>query len=182
MKIRPVGDKTFRSPSAAAIERLKRDVRRGIMNWITDYVRHRVRDENLQKGRVPIEGYSTKPLVIPWKGTLKPHRAPRGGKSLGTRGMYFPSGYQEYRLNLGLGTAFSFYNTGDAWRDWKTLLYGDESTPGQIGWTKPENAIAASAAEEKRPDLFFVDESELTVLHTKVVDLINLTFFGSQKP
>lgn len=182
LTIKYIGDSKFKSPTDAALNRLKAGIRRGILNWITDYVRHRVRDEHLQKGRTPIEGYSTNPLVIPWKGTLKPHRRPKGGQPLGTRGMYFPGGYLEYRTKLGLSTEFSFYNTGDAWRDWKVLLYGDESTPGQIGWTKPENAIAASASEEKRPDLFFVDENELSVLHIKVVDQINQTFFGTQMP
>lgn len=169
-------------PTDAQIRTLKTKLRKSMMDWIVEYVRHRVRDQGLQRGRVPILGYSTNPLVIPWKGTLKPIRAPRGGKPLGKRGMFFQGGYAEYRQKLGLSQAFSFYNTGDAWRDWKVLVYGGEGTAGEIGWTKPQNAIAASASEEERPDLFFVDEHELSMVHTKVIEQINATFFGATTP
>ena len=170
------------SPTDAGLRTLKVNIRRSMMDWITEYVRHRVRDQGLQKGRVPIMGYSTNPLVIPWKGTLKPIRRPRGGKNLGTRGMFFQGGYAEYRSKAGLGAAFSFYNTGDAWRDWKTLVYGSEGSAGEIGWSKSENAIAAAASEKDRPDLFFVDEHELSMVHTKVIEQINTTFFGATTP
>mgnify|MGYP006921285448 CR=1 FL=1 len=169
-------------PTEAQLRSLKSRIRKSMMDWIVEYVRHRVRDQGLQKGRVPIMGYSTNPLVIPWKGTLKPIKRPRGGKNLGTRGMFFQGGYAEYRSKVGLSDAFTFYNTGDAWRDWQVLVYGDEGKAGEIGWSKPANAIAASASEEKRPDLFFVDEHELSMVHTKVIEQINTTFFGATTP
>lgn len=146
------------------------------------YVRHRVRDENLQMGRAPIKGYSTQPLDIPYAGEVKAHRRPRGGKPIGSWGQFFPGGYAEYREKVGLSSAFSFYNTGDAWRDWKALSYGDDTSAGEIGFTKEENAMAASASEQERPNLFFIDNNELSMVDTRVIELLNQTFFGAQTP
>lgn len=172
----------FATPNAVQVNSLKDRLRRTVIDWLVLYVRHRVRDENLQKGRAPILGYSTNPIVIPYVGNPKAHRRPRGGVAMGKRGQFFEGGYAEYREKVGLGSAFQFYNTGDAWRDWKALSYGSNSTPGEIGFTKQVNAMAASAAEEKRPELFFVDERELSMVHLKVVEQINATFFGASTP
>lgn len=172
----------FRVPTQSQVDRLKANLRRAVIDWIVTYVRHRVRDDNLQMGRRPIQGYSTNPIVIPYKGTIKAHRRPRGGTPVGKRGQFFAGGYAEYREKAGLGLAFQFYNTGDAWRDWKALSYGSEGAAGEIGFSKQENAIAASKSEEDRPDLFFVDEHELSMVHTKVIEQINSTFFGASTP
>lgn len=183
IKITPVrGETKFRSPTPAQIERLKSGLRRSILDWLTNYVRHRVRDDNLQRGRAPIKGYSTNPIVIPHTGTLKPHRRPKGGIPRGKKGQFFPGGYLEYREKVGLSSAFSFYNTGDAWRDWRVLAYGTDISPGEIGFTKQENAYAAAQSENERPDLFLIDEQELSMVHIKVIEQINSTFFGASTP
>lgn len=180
--IKVEGPRTFTIVTDAQVQALKARIRKTIMDGVTIYVRHRVRDQNLQRGRTSILGYSEQPITIAWKGDLKPYRRPRGGYSMGKNGMFFPGGYLEYRQKAGLGSAFSFYNTGDAWRDWKVLAYGSEGTDGQIGFTKTENAIAAGKAEATRPDLFSIDEHELDVVNARVIEQINATFFGSQNP
>lgn len=177
IKVTQEGAKWFHSPTEHELNALKVRMRKSIMDWITTYIRTRVKDNHLQESRMPIAGYSTNPVLIPWKGTLKPHRRPKGGQVRRGVGMFFPGGYLQYRQNLGLSEAFSWYNTGDGWRDWKTLLYGDESTPGQIGFSKEENGIASTEAQKLRPQLFSIDANELSVVHTKVIEQINSTFF-----
>ena len=179
LKIKPVKNLSqFRVPTSAKMNTLKERLRRVVIDWIVQYVRHRVKDESLQMGRAPIKGYSTNPLTIPYVSKFKPYRRPKGGKPMGVEGQFFQGGYAEYRHQLGLSSAFTFYNKGDAWRDWKALSYGGDSTPGEIGFTKETNAFAASRAEEDRPLLFSIDEHELDMVNIKVIEQIDRDFFN----
>lgn len=171
------GRTQFTSVSLGELQRLRSTLQREILNWIHDYVRRRIEDLSLGAGRTPLEGYSTNPVKIPYKGIPKRHVKPVGGIKV-PGGQVFLGGYREYKAKAGLvSERFNFKNTRDAWRDWKVLVYGDLSSPGQIGFSDPDNAMAANVAHERRPLLFSLDVTELSVLDTEVITMINDKFF-----
>lgn len=172
------GTKTsFPTVSLGELQRLRTTLQKEVLNWIHDYVRRRIDDLSLGEGRSPLEGYSTNPLKVPYKGIPKRRVRPTGGTKI-RGGQFFMGGYREYKDKAGLvSDRFNFRNTGDAWRDWKVLLYGDLSSPGEIGFSNVDNAVAANMSQEKRPLLFSLDITELSVLDTEVITMINDKFF-----
>lgn len=160
-------------PNKTAWNRMRSAVRDAILHHLRDYTRERVRDRSQGAGGSSLLGYSTNPLFISYPSLRKRITKPRGVKKV-RGGYFFQGGYKEYKEKAGLvHERFNFFNTGDAWRDWKILRYGTATTASHIGFTKPENAIAANAAISKRPLLFRVDKSELSVIDAKVLGLIN---------
>lgn len=171
-------DKTkFQTLSSGTLQRLRRRVQKDLVEWIRDYVRRRIEDFSLGAGGTPLEGYSTSPLRVPYVGVPKRHKRPVGGvKTRG--GMFFKGGYKEYKEKAGLvSNRFDFKNTRDAWRDWRVLVYGDLAGTSEIGFSDVNNAIAANAAQDKRPLLFSLDASELSVINAEVITMINERFF-----
>lgn len=80
-----------------------------------------------------------------------------------------------------MSSAFSFYNTGDAWRDWRVLAYGTDISPGRLG--SPSRRMPTRQHNQKMNDpIFFIDEQELSMVHIKVIEQINSTFFGASTP
>lgn len=170
-------EKRIPVPSISKIQRLMVRVRDEVVHFLRDYTRERVRDRSLGAGNTGLEGYSDNPVTIDYPGPLKRKRKPVGGAPTAD-GMYFQGGYKQYRRKAGLNAErFQFFNTGDAWRDWKILRYGSGArSESQIGFSDNANAIAAAEAEIKRPLLFSVDMSEASMVNEQIVDLINSTF------
>lgn len=170
---------SFASPTHARVAKVKKSIRKAILDYLRDHTRERVRDRSEGAGGASLEGYSTRPLFIRYPAKMKRITKPQGGRRV-RGGSFFTGGYREYKEKAGLVyTRFNFLNTGDAWRDWGILTYGSDSTPGQIGFKKPENAIAANAAISKRPLLFRVDKQELSVIDANVLGLINALILPS---
>lgn len=173
--------KTFldRAPAPGKVKHLRATVRKAIMEYIRDLNYRRVLMTSTGAGGTSLEGYSTNPIRIDYPGRLKRILRPKGGVRV-KGGMYFPGGYRQYKQATGqISERFTFFNTGDAWRDWRVLTYGSDSTPGKIGFLKPENAIAANAAISKRPLLFRLDNDELSMVNDRVLSVLNKLFIPS---
>lgn len=166
----------FRSPNPDNLRRLLDRVRDIILHYIRDYVRMRVRDYSMGEGHSSLKGYSENPVTIDYPG-VKRKKKPVGGTPV-YGGMFFYGGYKQYRKRAGLiADRFQFFNTGDAWRDWKVLRYGSAATPSEIGWSDDNNGMAAAAAEEERPLLFTINATELATVDSEVMTNINNAFF-----
>lgn len=177
----------FKNPEVSGIRKLLFDIRNAVVTHIRDYTRDRILQRSQGAGGTPLEGYSQNPLIVDYPGELKPKRKPVGGMPIygeaGQDGMYFHGGYEEYREKAGLtANRFIFFNLGNAWRDWQVLQYGDinqygGSSTNTIGFGDASNAIAATAAEKKRPLMFKMTNGEVGLVNNKVVDMINRLFF-----
>lgn len=166
----------FKVPTQSALERLRKQMRDGIVKYIHEYTRARVLNLSEGAGNLPLPGYSTHPVTVQYPGSPKRKVKPTGGTKT-KHGMHFEEGYKEYREKAGLvSDRFVFFNTGDAWRDWKVLTFGDPVS--EIGFSDPNNAMAAAKSEESRPGLFKISEYELMQVDTTILELINNTFFS----
>lgn len=168
----------FKSPHAGALPVLMKQIAKYISEYIRDYVRTRVVVASEGEGGSSLVGYSTNPVTIDYPGAPKRKKKPVGGTHTHD-GMFFYGGYEQYREKAGLvSNRFVFFNTGDAWRDWKVVLYGSgPRSVSQIGFSNDANAMAASAAQVKRPNLFSIDGGELSVVDDYVLAQVNKTFF-----
>lgn len=174
-------EKTFldRAPAPGKIKHLKATVRKALLEYIRDLNRERVLKTSTGAGGTSLQGYSTRPIRIGYPARGKRILRPKGGIRV-KGGMYFPGGYRQYKQATGqVSERFTFFNTGDAWRDWRVLTYGSDSTSGKIGFSKPENAIAANAAISKRPLLFRLDKEELSMVNDRVLGVLNTLFIPS---
>lgn len=169
-----------RAPSHGAVQSTKTAVRAAIMNYIRDLNRMRVMLGSAGAGGTSLEGYSTRPLRISYPSKRKRIIKPVGGIVV-RGGMFFPGGYKQYKEATGqVSDRFTFFNTGDAWKDWKVLTYGSNAgSPGKIGFTRVENAIAANSAILRRPLLFQLDKDELSMVNDRVLSLVNKLFIPS---
>lgn len=167
-----------KAPSHGAVQSTKTAARAAIMNYIRDLNRMRVMLGSAGAGGTPLEGYSTNPL---WVGYTRGKKIVKPVGGIAVRGgMFFPGGYRQYKeLSGQVADRFTFFNTGDAWKDWKVLTYGSNGSPGQIGFTRAENAIAANAAILRRPLLFQLDNEELSMVNDRVLSLVNKLFIPS---
>lgn len=166
----------FRTPNPDNLRRLMDGVRDRVVHFIRDYIRVRVRDMSQGEGHSSLQGYSENPVTIDYPG-VKRKRKPVGGTPV-YQGMFFYGGYKQYRKKAGLeAERFQFMNTGDAWKDWKVLRYGSNSTASEIGWSDQNNAMAAEESEKNRPLLFTMNEAELAAVNADVISAIDRVFF-----
>lgn len=177
----------FKNPEISGIRKLLFDIRNAVVTHVRDYTRDRIMQRSQGAGGTPLEGYSENPLIVDYPGALKPKKKPVNGMPItgadGEDGMFFHGGYKEYREKAGLtSNRFVFFNLGNAWQDWQVLQYGEVNQYGgvstnTVGFSNAANAIAATAAEVKRPLMFKMTDGEVGLVNNKVVGMINKLFF-----
>jgi len=151
-------------------------------NRIRTIIRNRVSKHGLGKSG-QLKGYSTKPIRIsriPQAGR-KPYVPPVGGKP-GAKSVFYPGGYKAYRRSVGLrATRFILSNTGDFWRDFRYLRDGRPDGDVKIGVMDSLNADVIEYTEKGRPDIFELNEIEITRVGEEILDALEQTFLGSEK-
>jgi len=163
-------------PTHSEYKNLVKSIREGVVKFIHEWTRTRVLNLSEGAGGSPLPGYSTNPLTVDYPNKLPKRKTKPVGGTKTHGGMHFQGGYREYREKAGLVfNRFVFFNTGDAWRDWKVLTWGEVS---EIGFDDPINAHVAALAEENRPLLFKIAASELESVDIMVIERINSTFFA----
>jgi hypothetical protein len=155
-RVAPVVQRTFASRS------------RELIAGSADKVRVRVQTLGVGADSVAVKAYSPRPTKVEQFSGLKPKMRPRGAdetEKLNNRNNWigtFSGGYAEYRQKIGLPTGgFYFSNFGTAWRHFgnvdapQTVKRGGGfvwSVP--IGFRRLQDQVAATAAQDKRRQLF----------------------------
>jgi hypothetical protein len=125
--------------------------------WLSKYIKNRVRDRGQGADGRSLQGYSTRPLRV-GPATILKKRIPPGGLP-----QHFKGGYTEYRQAVGLPTDhFQFTNTGYSLDNFGHTVVVSPEDKIDIGFYNENSNIAANAAiENNRPEMFALGDKEL---------------------